>query len=367
MNAPLDVISIQGYKSIRNLESLSLNNLNILVGANGAGKSNFLAVFELLRKLTLFRGVSELADAFGPEWFFGGPETTDEIKIRARFGFDGYDLELFESDARPSVCEKAFRFTQNGEEVLERVSLSSRNSLLHDGSLDPYFASRPDSIRRVSDSIKSLRSYKFRKADSEKATRCRRDLVDLETLDDRAEHLASFLYFLRRNHSDSYQETVRCLRLALPFFDDFVLEPDEQNRVRLDWRHKKFAARAFSPAALSVGAFQFACLATALLQPNLPSILLIDGPENDWHSTTLGLLAELIQGAARRTQVIVATQSPELLDSFQPEDVIVANRRDGASTYERLDRSDLNVWLEDYTLGELFRGNIIANAPSYEG
>lgn len=367
MNAPLNAISIQGYKSIRNLESLPLNNLNILIGANGAGKSHFLAVFELLRSLTLFHGVSELADAFGPEWFFGGPETTDAIKIRARFGFDGYDLELFESDARPSVCERAFRFTQEGEEVLERVSLSSRNSLLCDVSLDPYFSSRPDSIRRVADSIKSLRTYKFHSAKTEKESCCRRSLVNLKTLDDRAEHLASFLYFLRQTRPDSYQEIVRCLRLSSPFFDDFVLEPDEQNYIRLDWRHKKFSARAFSPAALSVGAFRFVCLATALLQPNLPSILLVDGPENELHPTTLGLLAELLQDASRRTQVIVATQSPELLDYFQPEDVVVAKRRDGASTYERLDHSDLNVWLEDCTLGELFRKNIIATAPTYEG
>ena len=78
------------------------------------------------------------------------------------------------------------------------------------------------------------------------------------------------------------------------------------------------------------------------------------------------ILAELIKVASKKTQVIVSTQSPALVDNFEPEDVIVVNRENGASTFKRLEAKDLTHWLEDYSLGELWRKNIVVGGPVHE-
>ncbi|MNF87518.1 hypothetical protein D3C84_699860 [compost metagenome] len=103
-----------------------------------------------------------------------------------------------------------------------------------------------------------------------------------------------------------------------------------------------------------------------MLQPNPPSTIIIDEPELGLHPAAIVILAELIQQAAQRTQVIVATQSPVLLDQFAIEDIVVANRKGGASTFERLNEQDYAHWLENYSVGELWTKNVIAGGPSYE-
>jgi len=120
------------------------------------------------------------------------------------------------------------------------------------------------------------------------------------------------------------------------------------------------------PTALSDGAIRFIALSVALLQPKLPSTIIIDEPELGLHPHAIEILAEMIQAASRKTQVIISTQSPALVDCFKPEDIVVVNRKDGATTFERLPKEGLNSWLEDYSLGDLWRKNIVAGGPVHE-
>jgi predicted ATPase len=117
------------------------------------------------------------------------------------------------------------------------------------------------------------------------------------------------------------------------------------------------------PYHFSDGTIRFICLTTALLQPNLPSTVIIDEPELGLHPYAIEILAELINAASQKTQVIISTQSPALVDYFEPEDIIVVNRENGASTFRRLDADRLSSWLEDYSLGELWRKNVISGGP----
>ena len=120
------------------------------------------------------------------------------------------------------------------------------------------------------------------------------------------------------------------------------------------------------PYQLSDGTIRFMALATALLQPNPPSTVIIDEPELGLHPHALAILAELIQDAATRTQLIIATQSATLLDHFGVEDIVVVKREDGGSTFRRLEQKDYDMWLESYTVGELWTKNVITGGPSYE-
>jgi energy-coupling factor transporter ATP-binding protein EcfA2 len=145
------------------------------------------------------------------------------------------------------------------------------------------------------------------------------------------------------------------------FFDDFDLKEKkfgQETKVRLSWRQKG-SDYPMQPYHLSDGSIRFICLATALLQPVLPSTIIIDEPELGLHPAAISILAELIQDAAKRTQVIIATQSPALIDQFALEDIVVVNREEGASTFTRLNERDFSTWLEEYTVGELWRKNVI--------
>ena len=183
-----------------------------------------------------------------------------------------------------------------------------------------------------------------------------------------ASNIAPFLLELRDNQLKCYEEVISTIRLVTPFFDDFLLKPrrnGEKEKVNLSWKQKG-SDYPMQPYHFSDGTIRFICLATALLQPNPPSTIVIDEPELGLHPYAIEILAELIQAASERTQVIVSTQSPPLIDYFSPEDIIVVNRKNGASVFKRLDAKELSHWLQDYSLGELWRKNIIAGGPVHE-
>ncbi|MDU9049964.1 MAG: AAA family ATPase [Candidatus Electrothrix sp. Rat3] len=141
--------------------------------------------------------------------------------------------------------------------------------------------------------------------------------------------------------------------------------PDKNEKVRLRWQQRG-ADYPLKPHHLSDGTLRFICLATALLQPDPPATMIIDEPELGLHPYAIDILAELIYAASQRIQLIVSTQSPALVDCFEPSDIIVVNRRNGASVFKRLDERELAAWLEDYSLGELWQKNIVTGGPNYD-
>ncbi len=153
--------------------------------------------------------------------------------------------------------------------------------------------------------------------------------------------------------------------MVTPFFDNFILRPNRNEKVRLRWRQKG-SDYPLKPHHLSDGTLRFICLTTALLQPDPPSTIIIDEPELGLHPYAIDILAELIEAASNRTQLIISTQSPALVDNFEPEDIIVVDRKKGASVFTRLDKEELSSWLEDYSLGDLWRKNVIAGGPTHE-
>ena len=135
--------------------------------------------------------------------------------------------------------------------------------------------------------------------------------------------------------------------------------------MRLEWRQKG-SSYPFQPWQLSDGTIRFICLATALLQPEPPSTIVIDEPELGLHPFALEVLAGLFHEASERTQLIVSTQSATLLNHFEPEEVIVVDRKDGASDFRRLDKAALCEWTKDFALGELWQKNVIDGGPAHE-
>jgi len=171
---------------------------------------------------------------------------------------------------------------------------------------------------------------------------------------------------LRNEKTSYYNEILNACRLVAPFLDDFFLEPQQlgpKRKVSLTWKTKG-SDYPMQPYHLSDGSIRFICLATALLQPDPPSTIIIDEPELGLHPEAIRILGELIGDAAKRTQIIAATQSPLLLDQFSIEDIVVVNRKEGQSVFERLKRSDFDEWLKDYSVGELWSKNVIQGGTS---
>ncbi|WP_293680869.1 AAA family ATPase, partial [Thiolapillus sp.] len=193
---------------------------------------------------------------------------------------------------------------------------------------------------------------------------------DNQRLRNNGSNIAPFLLRLKQSESlyRYYQEVVNATRLILPFFDNFrldVFQQGEADKVKLSWQQKG-SDYPLQPYHLSDGSIRFICLATALLQPDPPSAIVIDEPELGLHPEAIRILAELITDAAQRTQVILATQSPLLIDQFAIDDIVVVNRKDGQSTFERLSEQDFSQWLEDYSVGELWTRNVIQGGTSDE-
>ena len=162
----------------------------------------------------------------------------------------------------------------------------------------------------------------------------------------------------------------RTVRLTAPFLEDFILEPSALNedKIRLEWRHRGSDAY-FDASSLSDGTLRFIALATLLLQPKSrrPSVVLLDEPELGLHPHAIALLAALVKQVSVETQVVLATQSSLLLDHFGPEDVLVADRVNGATGFTRLDGKELEEWLRDYSLGQLWEKNELGGRPAPRG
>lgn len=357
MSQQLNKLTIKGFKSIQDVEAFQLNRLNILIGANGAGKSNFIALFRLLRamgdqRLTAFVREQGGADSF----FFHGPQVTGKIEIELFFGENGYRCEFTPSaDERLILTEQVKLKTdwlrpESGNWESNFLNIKFKNQL-------PFFGFGP-----VIQTLSDLVVYHFHDTSNTAPMRRSEIVQDTAYLRPDAANIAPFLLHLQEKNLQAYQEIVNAVRLVTPFFDDFLLQPMQRGAretVNLSWRQVG-SDYPMQPYQLSDGTIRFICLATALLQSKLPTIIVIDKPELGLHPYAIAILAELIQSAATKTQLIIATQSPTLLDHFTPEDVIIVNRQDGASIFERLNADALQLWLEEYSLGELWQKNVIA-------
>ena len=360
----LDRIQVRGYKSIREMD-LELRPLNILIGANGAGKSNFVSLFRLLnavvsRRLQLFVGKAGGADAL----LHFGTKTTPEIACRFRSeDVDRSFILLPAIDGSVVICGKE----QDAEVPLLDGSFPvSPGHARDEAGLHPEALFASETLGQwMPEEIVDWGVYHFHDTSDSAGVKQLCDIRDNRILRSDGSNLASILYLLKETHPDHYRNIVETVRMAAPFFDDFDLRPTElnENRIRLDWLEKG-QDTYFGPEMLSDGTLRFVCLATLLLQPKLPSVIIIDEPELGLHPYAINLLASMLKSVSTRAEVIVCTQSVTLVNQFVPEDVIVVDREDGQSVFRRLSSEDTEAWLEDYALGDLWEKNIIGGRPS---
>jgi|CXWL01.1.fsa_nt_gi predicted ATPase len=359
----LDRIEVEGFKSIRKMD-LELRPLNVLIGANGAGKTNFISLFKLLnqiveRNLQVFVAQSGGADAL----LYFGQKTTGEIAVSLDFDRNSYKCKLIPS-ANDSLifseesCEgqalhwpKPYLVSLGGGHSESKLEEEAR-------------AKRGEIASFVLNGLRSWRVYHFHDTSDTAKIKLTGDIDDNALLKPNASNLAAFLFLLQERYREHYDLVVETVRMVAPFFDNFSLRPSPLNprKIQLEWREKGSDAY-FNAHSLSDGTLRFICLATLLLQPTLPSTILIDEPELGLHPYAITLLANMLQSAATKRQVILSTQSVPLVNQFAPEDIIVVDREDGQSVFKHLDPQAAEAWLEEYGLGDLWEKNIIGGRP----
>jgi predicted ATPase len=360
----LDRIQIAGFKSIRD-QTLDLRSLNVLIGANGAGKSNFIEVFRLLHEivdqnLQLFVARSGGADRL----LHFGSKTTAEMLFHLWFSKNAYRCQLVPAVGDSLVFSEErihYRYPSTNYNYDVSLGVSHRETLLHD---EANQHGRSSIAFYVVAALQDWKVYHFHDTSSSARVKQTIDLADNTALRPDAGNLAAFLYRLQETDPGTFRNILETVRLVAPFFGSFDLRPDRLNpdKIRLEWRERG-ADTYFDAHALSDGTMRFVCLATLLLQPEPPTTILIDEPELGLHPYAIAVLADLLRAAAEKTQVIVSTQSVTLVNQLSPEDVVVVDREGGESVFRRPSSADLESWLDGYSLGELWEKNVLGGRP----
>jgi len=359
-------LQIKGFKSIKDI-TIELKPLNVLIGANGVGKSNFISFFKLLHNIyeqrlehfSLQQGAANLLH-------FGRKET------ELIYG------KLFFQDSPTSTNNNSYFFTatptENDSLFIEREASGYRAKWENDSIGYFYNGDRKESHVKNSSSFRdrylryyftSFKIYHFHDTSSTAPLRSACQIDDNVVLKENGGNLPAILYLLQEKHPNNFKRIEKTIQSIAPFFERFELKPDRLNtdRIKLEWYEINQPEGYFNANHFSDGTIRFIALCTLLMQPNLPKTILIDEPELGLHPVAIKKLAGIIRKASAKTQVIISTQSVSLVDNFNPEDIITVDREEKQSVFFRLDENQLNNWLEDYSLGDLWAKNVIKGQP----
>jgi predicted ATPase len=359
-SSQLSRLLLQGFKSIRECD-LQFNALNILIGANGAGKTNLVEFFRFIQHLLYGKLQIYVSKKGGPDALLHfGRKKTEQLHFEIYFGKNGYQATL--------------------EPTLDNRMVFTQESLWWEKMPNPFFlggghfetlAEEVKTRTRIYDYtlpvMKGWFIYHFHDTGEDSRIKQSHRIDDNEFLRSDARNLAAFLFRLSEEYPSYYKKIVKTIQLMAPFFDNFFFRPMSENRqyIELEWLEKG-EELPFKAHSLSDGTLRFICLATVLMQPKelQPELILIDEPELGLHPVAIRLLASMLRSASTEKQVIVSTQSPDLLNEFDPDDVIVAERHDSSTFFLRLDAVSLEEWLQEYSLGELWKKNLFGGRPS---
>jgi predicted ATPase len=366
-------IQVEGFKSLRNV-TLAPGRVTVLIGPNGSGKSNLLALLQLVPLMhtgTLQQFVARRGGASALLHY--GPKVTETLRIRLDFqqdsGANAYQAELgYGAGDSLFVSKEQASFQSGGKERLVIVDAGRPESNLRrvaqtDGN---------PTLKTVSWWLSQMNFYHFHDTSLTSALRQNAPVSQDRFLHSEGRNLAAFLYRLRHSVEPGDQTAWRRISLLVQRIAPAVAEliptsvvpgQDPPTHVRLDWRDDR--GETFGVQDLSDGTLRAIALVTALGQPasTLPAFVTIDEPELGLHPAALALFAGLVRSVSTRCQVVIATQSPALLDHFQSGDVVVVDRVDGESRFQRLDEERLASWLAEYSLSELFEKNLLEGRP----
>ena len=364
----LHAITLKGFKTIQELNGFEPGPLTVLIGPNGAGKSNFISFFRMMSWMLAdpdHLQVHVAQHGGAGKLLHDGPAATREIEaqltIQTDAGENQYEFRLFHAAGDTLIfADERYRFSRRGSYSVapwRETGAGHRTPQLLDK------ASSDDTARIMQTILRKIAVYQFHNTSATARIRSKWSINDNRYLKEDAGNIAPVLFRLREEDGKYYQRIVDTVRLILPFFSDFELEPDN-GHLLLAWRERN-SDQVFDVSQASDGMLRVIALIVLLLQPekHLADVLILDEPELGLHPYAITVVGGLIRAVSTKAQVIVATQSTAFVDCFEAADIVVVEREGRKSVFRRLDTEALGKWLEDYTLSELWDKNVLGGRP----
>ena len=369
MKNRLDAITLKGFKTIRELDNFSPGPLTVLIGPNGAGKSNFISFFRMLSWMLVEQDhlQTHVAEQGGAsKLLHDGPAITREIEaqltIKTFSGENQYYFRLFFAAGDILIfADERYRFSRTGH---PGTAFWSETGAGHRAPQLLAHANSDDTARVILSILRRFNVYQFHNTSTTARIRTKWNMNDNRFLKEDGANIAPLLYRLKSEEGQCYQRIVDNLRLILPFFSDFELEP-EYRSLLLAWRERG-SDQIFDVSQASDGMLRAIALVTLLLQPEeiLPDLLILDEPELGLHPYAINVIGGLIRAVSEKVQVIIATQSTAFLDCFELDDIVVVDRKGRESVFRRQESTDaLEEWLEEYSPSEIWEKNVIGGRP----
>jgi len=367
-------MTLKGFKSFGEKQTLEFKDETLLIGANGSGKSNIISFFNMLN-------------------YMNEAEFNSYVEQQG-----GANIILYYSAKKTQFIEFEIEFETGNKSKLENITYLAKVSyklpdnlfiakpiyiIEQDGKVNtldinklPVDEAEKSSLRKdFSDVAKNIdmlihnwRVFQF--SDTSKESRIRQAgyIMDNKGLKSEGGNLAAFLYSIKQKEPQYYDRIVNQIRAIFPQFGDFELQPLRlnENMIMLNW-YETNSDYLFGPHQLSDGTLRFIALTTLLLQPEetRPSVIFIDEPELGLHPAAITALAGMVHTISPYCQVFLATQSAQLLNHFKPNSIMVVerDRQKKYSVIKQLSEKELRVWLKKYTLAELWDKNVLGGRP----
>ncbi len=364
-------LSLRGFKTIYDLKNMEFEKVNLFIGANGSGKSNIVSFFEMISyMMTDAFGIYVAENGFASSMLYHGQKVTKDIEADIKFssstGESSYQFRVSHS------IEDKFLFMGESISYKKYKSKKPFKKNLADGGYRETklkeLYHKDMTAKYIKNLLASIRVFHFHDTSKTAYIHQARPLESNSTLMSDAGNLAPFLYKIREQNSKYYSRIVNYIRQVAPFFDNFILEPSKDS-IQLKFKEKNSDLELGS-FRLSDGTVRFMALATLLLQPkeSLPKIIIIDEPELGLHPMAIDILSEMLNIASRNSQIFLTTQSERLIDHFEPKNIIVIERKQDDSDryysdFKKLDNEELEEWIQEYNLSEIWNSNIIGGRP----
>ena len=357
-NKHLQWIEIEGYKSIKKAK-IDFTPINIIIGANGSGKSNLISIFDFFRALADGR-LSKFGSA--SHVFHFGTKETKKMKVSMKVDKNSYHGTFEESFFGNSIVI---------DDEYCKIETSDKTYSLEIIVSDSGLAEVDENSNTVQGYTKhymnSCKVHHFHDTSSSAGFKKPQDAGEHYFLQKDGGNIAPFLYNLKEKNYGVYKDIVQSVQAVAPYFKDFFLEVEEESfgddTIVLRWKHVDNDDATFTAYHLSDGTARFILMAALFLQPKPPKTIVLDEPELGLHPKALAVLADIIKSVSKTTQVICSTQSVEFANHFEPEDFIVVDQKNGISEFSRPKTEDLEMWLEEYGMGDIWCKNLIGGRP----
>lgn len=368
-------MKIDGFRRLEHLD-LEMRPFMALIGANGVGKSSLLQAFSLLSASASGR-LSESLSQYGGVSSLLTRDRSKDVSLLVDMDVPGHqplEYELFFSPkgtgygiSKEILCQKREGYAHpfkhidsSGDDIryyeIEQNRLIrpewEHNPLETSLSQVPKMFREPEEMRRI---LANATEYHALDVGPRAPVKLPQQMKPATTPGASGEDLVSYLYYLRESDSSRFDAVLDALHAAFPDFDSLSFPPVAAGMLTMTWKDKKFTKSLYMNE-LSEGTLRFLWLVSLLQSPTLSTITMIDEPEISLHPEMLSLLADLMREASKRTQVIVATHSDRFIRFLEPSEVVVMDVSENGSTQATwADSLELDAWLADYSLDEVWR------------